>query len=213
MSNDISESVSQRGYGEETSQNRRIYEISDELRRRCQLHEAQFRDGQETINHFEVEQRVSEQYAKENGMWIPMSNVFELGTPGPSGNENDTYVSNDIVYKVNNLLNSGGILRLLEKIALHNILFYDTFYSFYGFTGFEGRTIMPILEQRLVKNAVLATQVMIDTYMSALGFTKENNEGRYSNGTYLVWDVVPRNVLVDSDGDIYVIDAEIKRII
>ncbi len=212
MSNDISESVSQRGYGEETSQNRRIYEISDELRRRCQLHEAQFRDGQETINHFEVEQRVSEQYAKENGMWIPMSNVFELGTPGPSGNENDTYVSNDIVYKVNNLLNSGGILRLLEKIALHNILFYDTFYSFYGFTGFEGRTIMPILQQRLVKNAVLATQVMIDTYMSALGFTKENSEGRYSNGTYLVWDVVPRNVLVDSDGDIYVIDAEIKRI-
>ena len=85
------------------------------------------------------------------------------------------------------------------------------FYSFYGFTGFEGRTIMPILQQRLVKNAVLATQVMIDTYMSALGFTKENNEGRYSNGTYLVWDVVPRNVLVDSDGDIYVIDAEIKE--
>ena len=39
--------------------------------------------------------------------------------------------------------------------------------------------------------------------MSALGFTKENNEGRYSNGTYLVWDVVPRNVLVDADGDIY----------
>ena len=80
MSNDISESVSQRGYGAETPQNRRIYEISDELRRRCQLYEAQFRDGQETINHFEVEQRVSEQYAKENGMWIPMSNVFELGT-------------------------------------------------------------------------------------------------------------------------------------
>ena len=109
-------------------------------------------------------------------------------------------------------MNSGGILRLLEKIALHNILFYDTFYSFYGFTGFEGRTIMPILQQRLVKNAVLATQIMIDTYMSALGFTKENNEGRYSNGTYLVWDVVPRNVLVDSDGDLYVVDAEIKAL-
>ena len=72
-------------------------------------------------------------------------------------------------------MNSSGILRLLEKIALHNILFYDTFYSFYGFTGFECRTIMPILQQRLVKNAVLATQIMIDTYMSALGFTKEND--------------------------------------
>ena len=32
----------------------------------------------------------------------------------------------------------------------------------------------------------------------------------YSNGTYLVWDVVPRNVLVDADGDMYVVDAEIK---
>lgn len=52
---------------------------------------------------------------------------------------------------------------------------------------------------------------MIDTYMSALGFTKESEEGRYSNGTYLVWDVVPRNVLVDADGDMYVVDAEIKR--
>ena len=72
------------------------------------------------------------------GMWIPMDEVFDLGIPGPSGNENDTY-------------------------------------------------------------------------MSALVFTKENDEGRYSNGTYLVWDVVPRNVLVDADGDMYVVDAEIKR--
>ena len=51
---------------------------------------------------------------------------------------------------------------------------------------------------------------MIDTYMSGLGFAKENDEGRYSNGTYVVWDVLPRNVLVDADGDMYVVDAEIK---
>ncbi len=44
-------------------------------------------------------------------------------------NENDTYVSNDIVYKVNNLLNSGSIVKLLDKISWHNILFYDTFYT------------------------------------------------------------------------------------
>ena len=40
---------------------------------------------------------------KENGIWIPMSDVFDLGVSGPSGNENDTYVSNDIIYKVNAL--------------------------------------------------------------------------------------------------------------
>ena len=95
MNYDISESVSQRGSGEETAENRRIHEIADELHRRCQLYEAQLRDSQDDVNHLDVEQRVAELYAKENGMWLPMSNVFDLGVPGPSGNENDTYVSND----------------------------------------------------------------------------------------------------------------------
>ena len=31
------------------------------------------------------------------------------------------------------------------------------------------------------------------------------------NTDYEVWDLVPRNVLKDNDGDIYVIDAEIKQ--
>ena len=53
---------------------------------------------------------------------------------------------------------------------------------------------------------------MIDTYMAALGFEKADGEGRFSNGSFLVWDVIPRNVLADRDGDIFVVDAEIKRI-
>ncbi|MBO5548594.1 MAG: hypothetical protein J5954_03065 [Prevotella sp.] len=159
----------------------------------------------------DIEQRVAEMYAKDNGMWIPMSDIFDLGVPGPSGNENDTYVSNDIIYKVNNLLNSASILRLLEKISAHNNLFPNTFYGLYGFTGFEGRSVMPILKQHLVKNAKSATSIEIDTYMAALGFLKKNNEGRYANSDYEVWDLVPRNVLVDADGDMYVVDAEIAQ--
>ena len=69
---------------------------------------------------------------------------------------------------------------------------------------------MPILQQRLVKNATLATTIKIDTYMAALGFTKLNNEGHYANADFEVWDLVPRNVLVDAEGDIFVVDAEIK---
>ena len=211
MDYDISESVSQRGSGEETAENRRIREIADELRRRCQLYEAQLRDSQNDVNHLDVEQRVAELYAKENGMWLPLSDVFDLGVPGPSGNENDTYVSNDIIYKVNNLLNTGSILRLLDRVMLHNNLFYDTAYTFHAFTGFEGRTIMPVLQQRLVKDSVPATAIEIETYMAAIGFTKQNDEGKYANGEFIVWDLVSRNVLRDKDGDIYVIDAEIAR--
>ncbi|MBO7577679.1 MAG: hypothetical protein J6T43_01645 [Prevotella sp.] len=171
MKDDIFESVSQRGSGEETAENCRIHEVADELHRRCQLYEAKLRDGQDDVNRFEVEQRVAEQYAKENGMWLPMSDIFDLGVPGPSGNENDTYVSNDIIYKVNNLLNTGSLLRLLERVTWHNNLFYDT----------------------------------------ALGFVKQNEEGRYANGDYVVWDLVPRNVLRDKDGDIFIVDAEIAK--
>ena len=100
---------------------------------------------------------------------------------------------------------------LSEKVLLHNQIFPNTAYSFRGFAGYDGRSILPVLKQRRIRNASPATQVMIDTYMSAWGFKKENDRGRCSNGTYVVWDVLPRNVLVDADGDIYVIGAEIKR--
>ncbi len=71
---------------------------------------------------------------------------------------------------------------------------------------------MPILQQRLIKNARPATQVMIDTYLAALGFVKTSRTGHFTNGTYEVWDLFPRNVLVDSEGDLYVVDAEIRKL-
>lgn len=53
--------------------------------------------------------------------------------------------------------------------------------------------------------------VLYDTYMTALGFSKEETIGRYSNAEYTIWDLIPRNVLRDQEGDIFVVDAEIKR--
>ena len=210
MSDDLFESISQGGDFEETAENRRIHEIADELRRGCQLYEAELRSRKEDVSLFDIEQRAAEKYAKNSGLWLPMSDIDSLGVPGPSGNENDLYVSNDIVFKVNNLLNSGCIQHYLDRLTWHNNLFYDTAYTFYGFTGFDGRTVIPVVQQRLIKNANPATSIEIDTYMSAVGFTKTGT-GRYENQDYNVWDLLPRNVLKDSDGDIYIIDAEIRR--
>ena len=211
MNDDISESVSQRGDGAYDEENRRIQEVSNELQRLCRLHEEESGDGKRNGTRFEIEQSVAEQYAKEHGIWIPMDNVFDLGTPGPSGNENDTYVAKDTIYKVNNLLNSGGICKLLDKILLHNLIFPNTAYKIHGFTGYDGRTIMPVLEQERICESQPATQIMIDTYMAALGFERDGETGRFKSESYRVWDVVPRNVLVDKDGDMYVIDAEIAK--
>ena len=194
MNHDISQPVPQGSNGAQDAENSRIAAIADEL------------------NHFEVEQRVAEKMAKANGYWIPMMDIFDLGVPGPSGNENDTYVAEKVIYKVNNLLNSGSIVALLHKILMHNTIFPDTAYAFYGFAGFDGRTVQPVIAQPRVANARPATQIMIDTYMAALGFEKTSSEGRFSNKTYEVWDLVPRNVLADVEGDIFVVDAEIKYI-
>ena len=212
MNDDIFESVSQGSNGAYDEENRRIQEVSNELQRLCRLHEEKSGAGKANGTRFEIEQRAAEQFAKDAGIWIPMDDVFDLGIPGPSGNENDTYVSESTIYKVNNLLNSGGICKLLDKILLHNLIFPNTAYRLHGFTGYDGRTIMPVLEQERICEAKPATQIMIDTYMSALGFEKNGESGRFSNNDFVVWDVVPRNVLVDKDGDMYVIDAEIAKL-
>lgn len=210
MSHDISQSVPQGSIGAQDAENSRVGAISDELYRLCQLYEAQCRDSQQDVNHFEAEQRVTEAFAKDHGLWLPMGKVFDLGTPGPSGNENDTYVADDSIYKVNNLLNCGSILKLLDKVRMHNVLFPETYYRLHAFAGFDGRTVMPVLRQRRIAYSEPTPQIAIDTYMAALGFNREGTVGSYSNAVYTVWDLIPRNVLRDQDGDIFVVDAEIN---
>jgi len=212
MGYDISEQISQGSDRSQDAENRRIAAIADELSRLCRVHETQSGIGKADVNSFETEQRVAEQFAKAQGFWIPMIEVFNLGVPGPSGHENDTYVAEKGIYKVNNLLNNGGIVSLLQKILLHNTIFPDTAYTLHGFAGFDGRTVQPVLYQPRVANAQPASQIMIDTYMAAIGFEKTSEDGHFTNGIYEAWDLVPRNVLVDSEGDIYVVDAEIKRL-
>jgi hypothetical protein len=210
MNDDISQSVSQGSNGAQDEKDSRIAAIANELERLCSVHEAQCGNSQQNVSRLDTEQRAAEQMAKSQGYWIPMMDIFNLGVPGPSGNENDTYVGEKVIYKVNNLLNSGSIVALLHKVLMHNAIFPDTAYSFYGFAGFDGRTVQPVIVQQRIANAHPATKIMIETYMAALGFEKTNEDGRFKNNRYEVWDLVPRNDIVDDEGDIFVIDAEIK---
>ena len=212
MDYDILQPIPQGSDGTQDSENRRIAAIAHQLERLCAVHETQSGDSQQDVNRLETEQRVAETMAKAEGFWIPMMNIFDLGVPGPSGHENDTYVAEKVIYKVNNLLNSGSIVALLRKILMHNQIFPDTAYSFRGFVGFDGRSVQPVIVQPRIANAHPATRIMIETYMAALGFQKSSTEGRFRNAQYEVWDLVPRNVLVDEEGDIFVVDAEIKEI-
>ena len=211
MKDDFSQQVPQGSDGAQDAENSRITAIANQLERLCAIHEAQSGNSKQDVNSLATEQIMAETMAKSNGFWIPMKDVFALGIPGPSGNENDIFVGEKVVYKVNNLFNSGSIVGLLRKVVMHNLLFPDTAYSLCGFAGFGGRSVQPVIVQPRIANARPATPVMIETYMAALGFQKTSSEGRFQNNQYEVWDLVPRNVLVDEEGDIYVVDAEIKQ--
>lgn len=210
---EILQSIPQRERGTEAQKDRRMEEAERAIRRSQSsgTNETQFGGSQSALSRQEIEARAAEEYAKENGLWIPMDKVFDLGTPGPSGNENDTYISNEgYVYKVNNLMNSKGTLPLFDRIKLHNQIFPSSRYEFVGFTGFDGRSIYPIFRQAYVHESTNATPEEIEEYMNTLGFSKIN-EHKYTNGDITISDLRPRNVLKDTDGDLYVVDAEFQQ--
>lgn len=80
-----------------------------------------------------------------------------------------------------------------------------------GFTGYKERTVYPVLAQRYVENARPATPIEIEMYMLSLGFEKVD-DWTYKNSTLLMSDLKPKNVLRDEDGDMFVIDVEIKEL-
>lgn len=69
MSHDISQLVPQGSLGAQDAENSRVGAIADELYRLCELYEAQRGDSQPHVSLFEIEQRATEVYAKENGVW------------------------------------------------------------------------------------------------------------------------------------------------
>lgn len=212
MDYDISKSIPQGKHSKEVEYRSRMEQVADELRSRCSVDECKLGSGGSHRVGLYEEEAIAEAIAKEWNIWIPLDDIFKLGKPGPSGSENDTYVDLEggWVYKLNNLIHTGSIIKLFDRLNIYNQIFPESQYGLLGFSGFEGRTIMPVLTQKYIEKAVPALPEQIDEYMLALGFTKVD-DWKYSNGSIILSDVKPRNVLRDSDGNIFVIDVEIHK--
>ena len=193
----------------------RIEVFADELRRRSTENQRNAQTDSTTLSErsvIDIDNSTAENLAKEWNLWIDFSEVIMLGTPAPSGVENDVYLNNkgNIVYKVNNLMTSRCVTDFLQRIMLHNRIFPQTCYELYGFTGFGNRNVYPILTQNYIGGARYATPIEIDTYMSALDFEKVD-DATFTNGDITISDLHPRNVLKDTDGDLYVVDANFSE--
>lgn len=213
---DLLESISQRENGTMPPENEELVRVANVIRRAAEsstTDEGESCYGANNVADLnEQEKRAAEQFAKNNRCWIPISDIFSLGVPGPSGSESDTYISKDgYIYKSNNLLHcKDSIVVALEKFIFYNFIFPDSYYTFVGFTGFDGRSVFPVVKQQHIKNGIPAKQNEIDCYMAALGFEKLET-GRFQNNEFILWDVLPKNALKDESGDIYIIDLELAK--
>lgn len=211
---EILESISQTKDGTLSEKNTELARIANDIRRATERNrpdETQYGIGREDVMSLnEREKRAAEAWAKKNNKWTEMSDIFSFGVPGPSGSESDTYLSTDgYIYKTNNLMHCGdSIIKALTKFMMYNTVFIDSAYSFIGFSGFPGRSVFPVVRQPYIRNAAPATRVEIDYFMAALDFSATGN-GIYENDRFIVKDILPKNVLKISEGDLYVIDAEI----
>jgi len=194
-------------------------EITRNLRRSI---EESYRNAQENSrtreidepNRIDVENRIVEEYAKKYNLWLPINDVFKMGGAFPSGNENDVFFSENeqVIYKINNLLNNeGSVLSLLDRLCAFNKIFPETQYEIYGFSGFGNGNVYPVLKQQYVNSATEALDDEIETFMQSIGFRK-NGKGSFENGIYEVSDLFPRNVLKDKNGVLYIVDANVSAL-
>lgn len=200
------------------TEHKRNEEIAIELSTRIDNANTSINNGQSVENKIdrELDNKVAYEYAQETNTWI--DDLYLLGSGFIGGNENTNAVneSEQKIYKSNNLMNTLSLRNFLLKIKLHNFLFTDTHYEFVGFTGLKkigaGRYyVEPIYKQDFIIDAEFATPEEINNYMTQLGF-EQASEFKFKKGTIEVYDLRPRNVLKDKNGDIFIIDAEFKTL-
>lgn len=132
-----------------------------------------------------------------------------------SGNECENWIDpiDNVLYKMNTLTHVGeDLVKLLDRIDIYNSLFPVTAMRLVGLQVMRSDCVFPIFSQPFIRNARFATNEEIRGYMHTLSFESTGEDGKFSNGSILLWDIKPKNVLVTADNHIAVIDAEIEKL-
>lgn len=166
-----------------------------------------------------IERRKNEllkQWAIATGNWHTNIKDFTDDTePIGHGTDSDVYMARDgqHVIKFSKGKPSGKRFRPdVDNIPLFNSLFPDTAYEILGYGEKDGKFVR-ILQQPFVdfENSVPLTSAERTEFMEGLGFHPINSDRTaFSNGELIVADLQKSNIVKDSDGNIQVIDADVK---
>ena len=132
-----------------------------------------------------------------------------------SGNECENWLDpiDNVLYKMNTLTHVGeDLVKLFDRIDIYNTLFPLLAMKFVGLQVMSETRVFPVFTQPFISDAHMATREEITIYMESLGYKALEEDGKFSNGKLVLWDIKPKNVLVTPNGQIAVIDAEITKL-
>ena len=173
-----------------------------------------------------IEQAV-EGWAKSSGYWKSEDEVAKVSHDGQmltKGGENRVYLSTDgkTITKFNNPYkrNDGGLLKALRNIDVFNKLFPEAAYKVVGYARDKEGNFNIVMEQPFVEGKQYEMDPYFDEGIAdkVVEYFKERGlepveEGVYTefnNEKYYVWDIHNGNVVVDTKGNVHVIDANVK---
>ena len=176
-------------------------------------------------SQFEQEAELERQ-AKANGTWLDFEEIYKSAARTlPVGKEADVYLSQDgkhVIKVVNYSKYSQTPYDFLrDRVELFNLLFPETAYRLLGYTRNADGQFCPVVEQpfiegHLLEDYWLATkgkvkyselEPMLERYMLEKYGMHKYGLDAYEDELYRVQDLHLKNIRIDDDGNLYVIDA------
>ena len=177
------------------------YQEQDDFKRECKLGAAQ--------------EKLIEQWSLSDNCWYANADNLlqeQFGEQIAEGGEAVVYLkkSADRVVKSIRLDYYVSPQLALDRITLHNVLFPETALIVLGFGRDSEGNFCIIAEQPFIQGEQI-TDSKIQKYAENLSFTLINARSwTYANGEIYLSDLHDENVLCDKDGNIIVIDADIR---
>ena len=157
-----------------------------------------------------------EKWAKATGHWHEtIADFTDKTTAIKSGTDSDVYLSKDgntVIKASKGKFENRKFPSDVDQVALFNSVFPNSRYKILGYGRVNGHFVK-FLEQNFVdfSTSVPLTAEERTEYMHKIGFEPRNGENTvFSNGSILVSDLQKSNIVRDRDGNIRVIDADVK---
>lgn len=149
------------------------------------------------------QQEKLENWAVDSSRWF---DVDDMGEQIGAGEESQVYRQGDRVYKVMGDVYSPSPLSMLDRLSINNSSVpNNTPTRLEGYTSVDGQ-FKTVVSQPFIDGTPLEDRDSVIAFMERNGWGYEGGDD-YSTDQYVIKDLRPENILVDSVGEFHLIDV------